>query len=121
MLDIQTYDARQGGNVLYKALAHPLAAEAISSLAGQLRQSGPLAVYDPDGAARMLFALHPEMPMASEVYVQAVMAVGQPVDRRRGRSPISGVRRHPCCWLRHSTRSGSWRGFRICLHRRSAW
>jgi hypothetical protein len=26
MLDIQTFDALKGGNVLYKALAHPLAA-----------------------------------------------------------------------------------------------
>ena len=29
MLNIQTFDNRAGGNVLYKALAHPLAAEAI--------------------------------------------------------------------------------------------
>ena len=29
MLQIQTFDQRAGGNVLYKALAHPLAAEAI--------------------------------------------------------------------------------------------
>ena len=30
MLQIQTFDQRQGGNVLYKALAHPLAAEGIA-------------------------------------------------------------------------------------------
>ena len=35
MLDIKTFDARQGGNVLYKAFAHPLAAEAIARLAGR--------------------------------------------------------------------------------------
>ncbi|MGI3775833.1 MAG: hypothetical protein ACRYGC_00935, partial [Janthinobacterium lividum] len=62
MLDIQTFDARQGGNVLYKAFAHPLAAEAIAALAARLRDAGPLAVYDPDGTADALFALHPQMP-----------------------------------------------------------
>ena len=30
MLNIQTFDARAGGNVIYKALAHPLAAEGIA-------------------------------------------------------------------------------------------
>ena len=78
MLDIQTYDARQGGNVLYKALAHPLAAEAVAKLGGRLRQAGPLAVYDPDGSAAMLFALHPDMPAITECYVHDVLAVGRP-------------------------------------------
>ncbi len=49
MLQIQTFDARAGGNVLYKALAHPLAAEAISRLYARL--VGPVALYDPDGIA----------------------------------------------------------------------
>ncbi|NPD67886.1 hypothetical protein HN018_10970 [Lichenicola cladoniae] len=77
MLDIQTYDARQGGNVLYKALAHPLAAEALSVLGDRLRRQGSLAVFDPDGAADMLFALHPDMPRVSELYVQDVSSVGR--------------------------------------------
>ena len=40
MLNIRTFDARQGGNVLYKAFAHPLAAEAIARLAGPA--AGPI-------------------------------------------------------------------------------
>ena len=32
MLQIHTFDARAGGNVIYKALAHPLAAEGIARL-----------------------------------------------------------------------------------------
>ncbi len=76
MLDIQTFDARQGGNVLYKAFAHPLAAEAIASLAARLRAAGPLAVYDPDGTADALFALHPRMPPATECYVHDVSRLG---------------------------------------------
>ena len=36
MLNIQTFDNRSGGNVTYKALAHPLAAEAIAALYDRL-------------------------------------------------------------------------------------
>ena len=78
MLDIQTFDARQGGNVLYKAFAHPLAAEAIATLADRLRVAGPLAVYDPDGTAGALWALHPRMPPAAESYVHDVSRLGAP-------------------------------------------
>jgi hypothetical protein len=77
MLDIQTFDARRGGNVLYKALVHPLAAEAIAALAATLKQAGPLAVFDPDGVAPALFALHPEMPPPAEVFVQDVSRLGE--------------------------------------------
>jgi hypothetical protein len=76
MLDIQTFDARRGGNVLYKALVHPLAAEAIASLAAELHAQGPLAVFDPDGVAGALFALHPQMPRPAELYVQDVAWLG---------------------------------------------
>ena len=76
MLDIQTYDARQGGNVLYKALAHPLAAEAAALLCKRLGPADVLAVFDPDGAATLLFALHEGLPTVSELYVQDVRSVG---------------------------------------------
>ena len=75
MLNIRTFDARQGGNVLYKAFAHPLAAEAIARLAERLQ--GPLAVYDPDNVADALFALHPEMPAPAEVFVHDSEQIGQ--------------------------------------------
>ncbi len=78
MLDIQTFDARAGGNVLYKAFAHPVAAEAIQRLAAKLREAGPLAVYDPDGVSDALFALHPAMPAAAESYVHDVQQIGAP-------------------------------------------
>ncbi len=77
MLNIQTFDAKRGGNVLYKALVHPLAAEAIAHLAADLRAAGPLAVFDPDGVAAALYALHPDMPAPAELYVQDVSALGQ--------------------------------------------
>ena len=73
MLRIQTFDARAGGNVIYKALAHPLAAEAISSL--YTRLEAPVALYDPDGIADALMAMY---PTAVEVlFVHDVSAVGE--------------------------------------------
>jgi hypothetical protein len=76
MLDIQTFDALRGGNVLYKALVHPLAAEAVAALAASLTSAGPLAVFDPDGVASALFALHPDMPVPVAFYVQDVARLG---------------------------------------------
>ncbi len=77
MLDIQTFDARAGGNVLYKAFAHPVAAEAVARLAARLRAAGKLAVYDPDGVCDALLALHPSVPAADESYVHDVAQLGQ--------------------------------------------
>ncbi|HXT77994.1 MAG TPA: hypothetical protein VN702_00395 [Acetobacteraceae bacterium] len=73
MLQIQTFDARAGGNVIYKALAHPLAAEAIARLYARL--AGPVALYDPDGIADALCALYPAPVDA--LFVHDVAAVGQ--------------------------------------------
>jgi len=75
MLDIRTFDARQGGNVLYKALAHPLAAEAIAALYARMAP-GPIAIFDPDGNAAALLALHPAAPDIAGIYVQDVAVVG---------------------------------------------
>ena len=69
MLNIQTFDNRVGGNVIYKALAHPLAAEAVATLYAKL--AGPIAVYDPEGIAAALFALYPA-PTPIELYVHDV-------------------------------------------------
>ena len=55
MLNIQTFDNRAGGNVLYKALTHPLAAEAMTELSTRL--APPIALYDPEGIAAALLAL----------------------------------------------------------------
>jgi hypothetical protein len=93
MLDIHTFDARRGGNVLYKALVHPLAAEAIAGLAGQFAAAGRYAVFDPDGVARALFALHPEMPPPADYYVQDVGAL---------ENTLAGVRALPLTDLARS-------------------
>ncbi len=77
MLDIQTFDARAGGNVLYKALAHPLAAEKLSALFASVA-ARRFVVYDPAHVADALFALYPDAPQPAEVFVHDVEAVGQP-------------------------------------------
>ena len=77
MLDIRTFDARQGGNVLYKALAHPLAAEAISRLYASLAPLGPIALFDPENVAAALMVMHPSLPDIEGVYVQDVQLVGE--------------------------------------------
>ena len=79
MLNIQTFDNRSGGNVTYKALAHPLAAEAIAALYASLVP--PVALYDPDNIADALLALYPGMPGLEALFVHDVAAVGQ---RRAG-------------------------------------
>ena len=68
MLDIQTFDNRRGGNVIYKALAHPLAADAIAALYGRLR--APVWVLDPENIADALLVLHPHAPPIAGVLVQ---------------------------------------------------
>jgi hypothetical protein len=79
MLNIQTFDSRSGGNVTYKALAHPLAAEAIAALYARL--APPVALYDPDAIADALLALYPGLPGLEALFVHDVTAVGR---RRAG-------------------------------------
>src|SRR5579883_556401 len=77
MLNIQTFDARAGGNVLYKALAHPLAAEALARLLARIAAlPGPAVIYDPDNIAEALLALAPEASRFAGLYVHDVLAVG---------------------------------------------
>lgn len=86
MLDIQTFDARQGGNVIYKALAHPLVAEGIARLYARLRAAGPVAVFDPDGIAGALLVMHPDAPEVTDVFVQDVGRIGAVVAGRPARA-----------------------------------
>ena len=74
MLDIRTFDNRQGGNVIYKALSHPLAAESVARLYARLR--GPVFLFDPDNIGAALLALHPNAPDIAGVFVQDVTALG---------------------------------------------
>nr|WP_295739017.1 hypothetical protein [uncultured Acidocella sp.] len=74
MLDIETFDNLRGGNVVYKALSHPLAAKALADLAAR---AGAVALFDPDGIAGPLLALCPDFEIEG-LYVQDTLALGQP-------------------------------------------
>ena len=76
MLQIHTFDARAGGNVIYKALAHPLAAEGIARLYRRLAVVGTVAIYDPDGIAEPLLAMYPDLPGTASLFVHDVAAIG---------------------------------------------
>lgn len=73
MLNIETFDNVRGGNVVYKALSHPLAARALTRLAETV---GPVALFDPDGIAGPLLALCPAFEVEG-LYVQDTQAIGQ--------------------------------------------
>ena len=75
MLDIQTFDAVKGGNVLYKALAHPLAAVAMETLTARLQSAGPVGLFDPDSVAPPLLTMYPSLPV-TRLFVQDVRQVG---------------------------------------------
>ena len=76
MLSIQTFDQRAGGNVLYKALSHPLAAEAVDTLFARMRTAGAVAIYDPENITEALFALYPDHPPIRAVFVHDIALVG---------------------------------------------
>ena len=76
MLDIQTFDAVKGGNVLYQALAHPLAAVAMENLSARLQSAGPVGLFDPDSVAPPLLTMYPALPV-TRLFVQDVRQVGE--------------------------------------------
>ncbi len=76
MLDIFTFDAHRGGNVLYKAFAHPVAAERLDGLARRLN-GADLAVFDPDHIVDALFALAPSLRRPTTILVQDVEQLGR--------------------------------------------
>jgi len=76
ILDIETFDNLRGGNVVYKALAHPVAANRLAQLAASLNQAGRTVIYDPDGICGPLLALSPYIDVEG-VYVHDTLSVGQ--------------------------------------------
>ena len=82
-LRIETFDNARGGNTLYKALTHPLAAQAGRELVAVLARHGPVAIVDSQGAAAgfaEIFGLGGAE--LGGVYVQDVAAVGRTVLNR---------------------------------------
>ncbi len=57
VLPIETFSNATGGNVFYKAIGHPLAAEAAAGLVAELAANGPVAIFDTEGQAAGVAAL----------------------------------------------------------------
>jgi len=78
-LCIDTFDNVRGGNALYKALAHPLAAAPGRALIERLKRYGKVAIVDPQGAAEGFAELFDVSALDIEaVYVQDVARIGKP-------------------------------------------
>jgi hypothetical protein len=83
-LRIDTFDNVRGGNTLYKALAHPLAAAPGQALIDRLRRYGKVAIVDPQGAAEGFGELFDLAAVdIAGVYVQDIAKIGASVLGRR--------------------------------------
>jgi hypothetical protein len=79
-LRIDTFDNVRGGNTIYKALAHPLAAAPGHALITGLARYGKVAVVDPHGAAEGYAELFDLSGLdIAGVYVQDVARIGKTV------------------------------------------
>ena len=74
-LRIETFRNDSGGNALYKALSHPLAAEKAHALLTKLR--APFAIYDPEGNAEAFDIFYP-LPAPAHYFVQNLQHLGHP-------------------------------------------
>jgi hypothetical protein len=96
-LRIETFDNARGGNTLYKALAHPLAALPGRELIAALSRRGKVAIIDPLGAAEGFAELAGLSGIdLAGVYVQDVAKIGEKVLGRATEAlttlPQSGAR-----------------------------
>ena len=92
-LRIETFDNIRGGNTLYKALTHPHAARAGARAARGSRRDGPVAIFDPHGAAEAFAAIFGlDRVAVAGVYVQDVARIGASV---LGRPRAAGDRTLP--------------------------
>ena len=79
-LKIDTFDNRSGGNSYYKAVSHPLAAEAATGLLSQLRAANGVAIYDPLGYSEGFAAFYPLDGIDLRgVFVQDIQQIGDTV------------------------------------------
>jgi hypothetical protein len=78
MLKVHTFSNRSGGNALFKALSHPLAARAAETLITRLAAAGPVAVYDPAGQFSDFAAFYDLSRLdIAGIYVQQVADIGK--------------------------------------------
>jgi hypothetical protein len=91
-LDIRTFSNVTGGNALFKAIGHPLAAAPMRRLIARLAGAGPVALYDPDGALESVAALYDLARLdIAGVFVQDLRRVGDTV-LARAAQPVTALR-----------------------------
>jgi hypothetical protein len=79
-LKIDTFDNRTGGNGYYKAVSHPLAADAAPALMARLRAADGVAIYDPLGYAEGFAAFYPlDGIHIRGLFVQDIQKIGETV------------------------------------------
>jgi len=90
-LKIDTFDNRSGGNSYYKAVSHPLAAEAAAGLIAKLRAADGVAIYDPLGYSEGFAAFYPlDGVDLRGVFVQDIAKIGDTVLDRRAQ-PVTDL------------------------------
>ncbi|MEQ8817121.1 MAG: hypothetical protein RLP08_00540 [Marinovum algicola] len=79
-LKIDTFSNQVGGFSFFKAVGHPLTADALDNLLSRLADAGPVALYDPMGHLGTLAELHDLTRLTvAGVFVQAVERIGEDV------------------------------------------
>src|SRR5215468_8775212 len=77
-LNIETFNNAVGGNAFYKAVTHPLAADAARALLTKLRGSGAIAIYDPHNLLAAFDAVFPlDRIEIAGLFVQDVSNIGR--------------------------------------------
>jgi hypothetical protein len=77
-LRIDTFSNQIGGFSFFKAIGHPLTAEALTGVLGRIAARGPVAIYDPLGHLGTLAELHDLSGLEIDgIYVQAVERLGE--------------------------------------------
>ena len=90
-LKIDTFDNRSGGNSYYKAVSHPLAAEAAAGLLSKLRAADGVAIYDPLGYSEGFAAFYPlDGVDLRGVFVQDIAKIGETV-LGHGAQPVTDL------------------------------
>ncbi len=79
-LKIDTFSNQVGGFSFFKAVGHPLTAEALGGLLTRLAAAGPVALYDPMGHLGTLAELHDLSRLdVAGVFVQAIERIGEDI------------------------------------------
>jgi len=88
-LNIETFSNAVGGNAFYKAITHPLAADAARRLVAELHGGETIAIYDPQNLLAAFDAVFPlEGIDLAGIFVQEVGQVGR-IFRNQVARPIS--------------------------------